>query len=415
MILETGGAPYVSPAGKIQGFVCISKDITQHKQMEQEMFKASKLEALSVLAGGIAHDFNNMLTAINGNIALARVLSRADEKVTAILSSAQNACKMATSLTRQLLTFSKGGDPIKKIVYIREIIKEAVQFSLRGSNIKCEFAIVDDLFPVEIDEAQICQVVNNLAINAAQAMPDGGVLKLTGENMVIDGPGILTLPPGRYIKLAIIDHGTGIDQADLAKIFDPYFTTKEKGNGLGLAVSYAIIKNHGGHLAVESKKGSGTIFYIYLPAARSPITDQCQKNSQTATDQKNLKILVMDDEKIVLDISKHLLIHLGHEVGTARDGNEAVAEFRKAMENNRPYSTIIMDLTIPGGLGAQDTISRLKQLDPGIKVIIASGYTNAPEMVNFADYGFDGAIVKPYDIEGLKNILKTISKEDVPR
>ncbi len=411
LILETSGAPYVSAAGKTHGFICISRNITKQKQMEQEVFKASKLESLSVLAGGIAHDFNNMLTAINGNIALAKILSEPEGKVEQILNSAQHACKMATGLTRQLLTFSKGDDPAKKIVYVREIIKETVQFSLRGSNVRCKFDIVDDLFPVEIDEGQICQVINNLTINAGQAMPDGGLLKMTGDNIVVRENDILSIPPGNYIKLTLLDHGVGIDEAALGKIFDPYFTTKEKGSGLGLAVSYSIIKNHGGHISVESKKGWGTIFYIYLPAAQSCPVAQKQQKVKVGPGPKRLKILLMDDEQIVLEISKDILMHMGHEVDTALDGNEAVSKFLKAKGNNAPFSVVIMDLTIPGGQGAQGAISRIKGLDPGIKAVVVSGYSNAPEMVNFADYGFDAAIVKPYDIEMLSTILASIEKE----
>ncbi len=410
--LETNGVPYVSPVGSIQGFVCVSTNINKQKKMELEIFKASKLESMSVLAGGIAHDFNNMLTAINGNIVLAKAISEPGSKIENILNSAQHACRMATGLTRQLLTFSKGGEPVKKIVYIRETIKEAVNFSLRGSNVKCEFDIQDDLLPVEIDEGQICQVVNNLTINAAQAMPDGGMLKMTGENIVIGEHDFQPLSPGSYIKLQIIDHGIGIAEEDLVNIFDPYFTTKEKGNGLGLTVSYAIIKNHGGHLRVKSKKGSGTSFLIYLPTAQENFVKKNKTyNKTTSPDIDHLRILLMDDEDIVLETSKLLLIHLGHEVTTTKNGNEAVTEFITAKKNNRPYSLVILDLTIPGGLGAQDTISRLKLLDPKIKTIVASGYSNAPEMINFADYGFDGAIVKPYDLESLSTMLMKITTD----
>ncbi|MGE5894423.1 MAG: PAS domain S-box protein [bacterium] len=382
-------------------------DVTERKRMEEELFRAEKLESLGILAGGLAHDFNNILTAILGNISLARHnIADQDAKADLRLEEAEKAVLRARDLTQQLLTFSKGGAPVKKTVSLRGVLNDSASFVLRGSDVKCEITVPDDAWPVEADEGQLSQVINNLVINADQAMPGGGIIRIQCENTVISRDGGLSLDPGRYVTISVRDEGTGIAEEHLDKIFEPFFTTKEKGSGLGLATSYSIVKNHGGIITVESEQGKGSTFSIYLPASDKAIP-AAEAGDESPIGGKG-RILLMDDEDMILDVGKEALSHLGYEVEGAHDGDEAVARYREARQSGRPFDAVIMDLTIPGGMGGRDAVRKILEIDPAAKVIVSSGYSNDPIMADFKTFGFSGVVSKPYKIQTLSKALHDV-------
>jgi PAS domain S-box-containing protein len=392
--------------GAFVGIIEYARDISNQKLMEKEMQKVEKLESLGILAGGIAHDFNNILTVILGNVSLAKMPGRCDEKIIKRLTDAEKACERAKDLTQQLLTFAKGGTPIKKTAAIAELIRDTAGFALRGSNVRSEVSIAEDLWAVDVDEGQISQVIHNLVINADQAMPQGGVLKLRAENMRIDANKAIPLPEGNYIAIAIIDQGVGIPKEYVAKIFDPFFTTKQKGSGLGLASSYSIISNHGGHITVESAPGIGSTFTFYLPASEKKIENK--KPAAEIAPTGNGKILVMDDEDLIRDVARDILNSLGYETELARDGAEALALFRRAKDMGKPYAAVIMDLTIHGGMGGEEAVKKLHAIDPDAKAIVSSGYSTGPIMSDFKAYGFSGVITKPYRIADMGATLQLV-------
>ncbi len=385
----------------------IGRDITDQKLMEKEMLKVEKLESLGILAGGIAHDFNNILTAILGNVSLAKMPLRGDEKTLKRLTDAEKACERAKDLTQQLLTFAKGGSPIKKTVSIEELIRDTTGFALRGSKVRCEVHIADDLWAAAIDEGQISQVIHNLVINADQSMPSGGVINLRAENAYIDAKkASLPLPAGKYIAISVIDAGVGIPKEYAAKIFDPFFTTKQKGSGLGLATAYSIIKNHGGHITVESTPGRGSTFTVYLPASEEKL--KSRKPAPETVPAGQGKILVMDDEEIIRTLAHDMLSSLGYEPELACDGAEALELYYTAKKAGQPYAAVIMDLTIPGGMGGEEAVKKLLKFDPEAKVIVSSGYATGPILSNFRAYGFSGVITKPYKIADMGATLQRV-------
>jgi PAS domain S-box-containing protein len=404
-VIADSGAPIMDSQNKIIGAVLVFRDITENRKMEAELVKAQKLESLGVLAGGIAHDFNNFLTAIIGNLSLAKIDSKPGDQVGAWLNEMEKASIQAKNLTQQLLTFSKGGEPIKKLVSLTELVKNSVTFSLRGSNVRCNFFISEDLLPVEVDEGQIGQVINNLVLNADHAMPEGGIIEICAENITLTADNEFSLPAGPYIRTSFRDHGVGIRPDHLSKVFDPYFTTKQKGSGLGLTVAYSIIDKHNGRMTVESGLGHGTTFTIYLPASNKPA-------SQPADEEKRLligkgKILVMDDEEFIRDVAIQMLSKIGYEVLVANDGNQAIEMYRQAQKSGEPFDIVIMDLTIPGGMGGKEAIQKLKKFDPNVKALVSSGYSNDPIMSNFRDYGFQGVVKKPYRIQDMSDALRS--------
>lgn len=388
-------------------------DVTEHKKIEEELLKAEKLESIGVLAGGLAHDFNNILTAVLGNISLAGLMTAAGDRVHERLAAAERACLRARDLTQQLLTFSRGGAPVKKTTSITGLVKEWAGFALSGSNVRCEYSIPDHLWPVEVDESQFSRVVQNLTINAQQAMPNGGVITVKAENVVMDGHGTLPLLPGKYVRLEISDSGVGIPQDNLSKIFDPYFTTKPHGNGLGLATAYSIIKRHGGHIDVESTVAVGTILTVYLPAAVAQVA--ARRQIVDALPLNKLRVLVMDDEEIIREVAREMLADLGCEADLARDGAEAIELFKQARDAGRPFDVLIMDLTVPGGMGGDEAIKSLLRIDPDVTAVVSSGYSTDPVMAEYLRYGFRGVIAKPYKIDELAQTLHAVLKQDGAR
>ncbi len=383
-----------------------SEDMTDHKKMQEERIKASKLESIGVLAGGIAHDFNNILTAVIGNISLARMYGWLDERAVEKLTEAEKACLRAKNLTHQLLTFSRGGEPIKKIIEISRFLSDTVHFILSGSNIRCEFSIPEDLWYVECDEGQIGQVFNNLIINAVQAMPEGGMIAVAAENVSLDSEEILPLGAGNYLKISVRDQGHGIPEKALTRIFDPYFTTKHAGSGLGLSTAYSIIKKHAGYISVESEPGVGSCFHIYLPAIERPTFEENSPAKGAPRGQG--KILVMDDEEDVLNRTYDLLRCLGYEVELARDGIEALELFQEAMGLDRPFDAIIMDITVPGGMGGMETYQRLREMDPKVKAIVSGGGSGDPITAQYKEHGFCGTLCKPYESQEIDELLRRV-------
>ncbi len=389
--------------------VGIIRDISERKKTENELTKLEKLESLGILAGGIAHDFNNLLTVILGNLALAQLDAEGSEQLCKRLNDGEKAVLRARELTQQLLTFAKGGAPIRKTASIGDIVKEACGFSLSGSNIKYLFTFAEDLRPADVDAGQISQVIHNLVINATQAMPDGGTLHVICENVTVPEGTTLPLRPGLYIRTSFRDEGRGIPKEIISKIFDPYFTTKPKGSGLGLATSYSIIKKHDGHIDVESRPGAGAVFHVYLPVSRQGVSDK-PPVMRTSINGSG-KVLVMDDEAEVRSVVGDMLKTLGYEPAFARDGTEALVIYQNAVQAGARFDAVIMDLTIPGGMGGKETIKKMLGIDPRARVIVASGYSNDPVMSAFESYGFSGVIAKPYTMDMLAATLHEVIAE----
>ena len=383
-------------------------DISTYKKLEAQLLQAQKMEAVGILAGGVAHDFNNILTAIMGNIGLALLDEQIGPRVKERLVLSEQACLRAQALSQQLLTFAKGGAPVKKIVSIAKLLKEAAGLALSGSQSRGEFSIPGDLWPVEADGGQISQVFDNLLINADQSMPEGGIITVGAENILGDAEANLPNPKGKYVKLSFTDQGVGISTKYIDKIFDPYFSTKQKGSGLGLATAYSIIKNHSGLIKVKSHIEVGTTFTLYLPALEEGAPEK-QETSGSVRGQG--RVLVMDDEEMVRQVSTGMLDYLGYEADFASDGSQAIEKFVKAQAAGRPFAVVILDLTIPGGMGGKEAIKELLKIDPQVKVIVSSGYSDDPIMADFQKYGFSGVIAKPYRIVELsKKLQKIMSK-----
>ncbi len=404
------GAPIYDKEKKLIGVVLVFRDVTEKIKIEKELLKAKKLESVGILAGGIAHDFNNILVAILGNINLATFLVNPEDEIHLLLTEAEKATLRAKNLTLQLLTFSKGGEPIKELSSISEIIKDSSSFVLRGSNVKCNYHIPKDLWHVEIDKGQMSQVIQNIIYNAKHAMPDGGVIDIKCENMVKKEHQYIPLTDEEIIKISITDNGIGISENVLDKIFDPYFSTKQHGSGLGLAITHSIIMRHGGHVSVESKLDNGTTFSIYLAASSKNKQPVARKEVELIKEEGKGKILVMDDEEIVRTTTQKMLSMLGFEVALAKDGEEAINTYKQRMHTASSIDVIILDLTIPGGMGGIETIEKLLQIDPQVRVIVSSGYTEDPVMANYKKYGFSSMINKPFDMKELNEVITKITR-----
>jgi PAS domain S-box-containing protein len=383
-----------------------SRDNTGRKNLEGDILKAQKLESLGVLAGGIAHDFNNLITGIMANIELARMHVKRDDLLAPILEKAEQASVQAHGLTQQLLTFSRGGEPVMKTVLLNDLIKESASFALRGSKVGSTFSMAGDLRPVEADIGQLRQVIHNIVINADEAMPQGGMITISAENVSLGAQEVISLEAGDYVKISIADQGIGIPREHLAKIFDPYFTTKKKGSGLGLATAYSIIKKHGGAIAAESEPGAGTMISIFLPASSKEFKAPGDAMAGLVTGQG--RVLIMDDEAIVLDAAGRILQTMGYEVELAKDGGEAIELYCKARESGKPFDVVVMDLTVPGGIGGKEALTKLIQIDPGVKAIVSSGYSHDPIMAHYETYGFLGVIAKPYRVQEMTDIVSKV-------
>jgi len=395
--------------GKVVASVTAFRDITERKRLENELLKIQELDSLGYLAGGIAHDFNNLLQAILGNISLAKLYCEAGDKIHQWLTEAENASLQATNLSHRLLTFSKGGTPHKKTTSISGLLKDAVKFALSGSKVICEFDFPADCYRVEVDEGQMIQVIHNLVMNAGEAMPEGGVIKVSARNVQGGEEEGLPMKEGNYLRISIEDRGAGIPDENLTRIFDPYFTTKDygvrKGKGLGLSICHSIIKKHDGLITVESEVGAGTTFNLYLPAAETSAA-----GSKTPANKRgNKHILLMDDEEAVRTISREILEYLGYEVVVVSEGSEAVAIYNHFREAGKDFCAIILDLTIPGGMGGEKVMRKILEMDPSAKGIVSSGYADDPILKQFREQGFSGALAKPYTVEQMRKALRDIA------
>ncbi|HVN95362.1 MAG TPA: PAS domain S-box protein [Syntrophorhabdaceae bacterium] len=395
--LKLGGKMYLQ---------AIVRDIGERKRLEQEMLKMEKLESLGTLAGGIAHDFNNLLQGIFGYISMAKMSFNQKEKSLAMLEQAENALHQSVSLTTQLLTFSKGGKPVKKQISLLPVIENAAKFALSGSQCYYQLDIEPGLWQVDADGGQLGQVIQNMVLNADHAMPEGGAVVITAKNVLKPDSKHPKLPKGNYVEISVQDRGIGIPKKYLQKIFDPYFTTKEKGSGLGLATSYSVIRNHGGLIDVTSESGKGTKFFIYLPAIE--VEKEFKETTEVSSVVRKGKILVMDDDKLVRGVAEELIRTLGHEVDCAKDGIDAIQKFVLARDSGKPFDVVILDLTVKSGMGGEQTIKELREIDPSVKAIVSSGYSNSRAVVDYHSYGFAAFLNKPYSIDSLKNNLNAL-------
>jgi len=389
-----------------EGLITIFQDLTDIKRSEEEHIKASKIESLGIMAGGIAHDFNNILTAIMIDASYAKSI-RINEEVFHVLSDIETAALRARGLTQQLLTFSKGGTPVRKPVDFRNLIEESISLSMKGTNVESDLTFSENLKAADIDPDQILQVINNLIINACQAMPGGGTIKINADNFVKDKENSTPLEKGDYIRLIIEDHGAGISKDHLTKIFDPYFTTKSEGSGLGLSTAYSIIKNHGGLITVESKAGKGTSFTIYIPASEKDVSIG---DSEESLVKGEGRILLVDDEEIILKSAGRMLQSIGYEVTQAQNGNQAVDLYLKAKESGRPIDIVIIDMIMPGGMDGKELIHKLKEIDSHVKAVVSSGYSHGQIMSDYESYGFSGVASKPYHSRELSELLSGLIK-----
>lgn len=408
-IVTDSMTPIYDKESKIIGSVLVFRDMTEEMKREEESLKATKLESIALLAGGIAHDFNNLLTAIMGNLSLAKRFIEPQNSAYQRLNDTEQATLRAKELTQQLLTFSSGGAPIKKTAALTELLHEGVNFALTGSNVKAHLSLPEDLWLAEIDEGQINQVIHNLVLNARQAMPLGGIIEVQAENVALKNDSTIQgahLSPGNYVKTTVKDPGVGISSEHLQKIFDPYFTTKQKGSGLGLATSYSIIKNHGGFLFVESELGIGTTFSIYLPASDKQEVKKITLESDPLIGKG--KVLIMDDEPVLRKMIGDMLNYLGYESEVAANGNQALHMYKQAYEANVPFDAVILDLTVPGEMGGAEAAEELRKIDPQVRCVVSSGYSTDPIMAEYREHGFVAVIAKPYQLAELNEVLSRV-------
>jgi len=408
---EIRSYPLKDAEGTMRGAIEITKNVTERKILENELQRREKLEALGLLSGGIAHDFNNLLTVILGNVSLAKMLLDNADKAYKRCEDIENAALRAKDLACQLLTFAKGGSPLKKKVALEGFLRDAVSRSLPEGDgeIELDFSVVEGLWSVEIDELQITQVIKNIMSNAVHSMPEGGAVNVRAENVVIGEKSSLPLGQGPFVKVVFEDTGIGIPQEHLEKIFDPFFTTKNQSYGLGLASSYSILKKHGGHITASSKPSQGTAITFFLPAATE--VDREKKAPRKPSPQKRHSILFMDDEEFIRDLAQSIFTHLGYEVTFAREGAEAIRRYQETYRRGRPFDIVILDLVVNEGMGGKECLEKLREIDPLVKAIVSSGYSNDPVMANPQQYGFRDVIAKPYRIQDLRTLLNKILQE----
>ncbi len=411
--IRWGNVPTYNPQGQLHEILCVGTDLTELKEAEEKrrqdelkLQNLQRLESLGILAGGIAHDFNNLLTAILGNISLMKMDMPPGGAPAHELEAAEAACLQARDLTAQLLTFAKGGKPVKSPLSLKSLLRSSANFVLRSTPCQCQLKIEDNLLRVNADAAQMTQVFNNLLLNATQAMGAGGVVTVQARNQIIIQPHNHILPPGEYVEITVQDTGHGIAPEHLSKIFDPYFTTKEAGSGLGLAVVHSIIKNHDGVITARSIPGAGTAFVILLPVVPAGAT--ATSFLQAAPAAIGHRILIMDDDVQVRKLLSRLLTRLGYSVEAVADGAAALESYQQAVSQNQPFALVVMDLNIRGGMGGQEAIGHLLAAHPGARAVVSSGYSDSPVMADYAAFGFQGVITKPYTADQLKLFMETM-------
>lgn len=406
-VIRGSAAPMYDSAKGIIGMVVTFQDVTEMLRNDEEFLLQRKMESGATLAGGIAHDFNNILLGIIGNLSLARMESHSKEKILERLAGVEKAASRAKDLTQQLLSFAKGGTVIKKMMSVNSVLRDVCDSALQGADVHCEFSFRYDAWPVEVDEGQIRQALSNLVVIARQVTPAGGRMEVRLDNVELSKGLPPNLPAGKYLKISIKDSGPGIAPEHAVRIFEPYFSTRTHGSGLGLATAYSVVRKHGGHIGVESAAGAGNTFHIYLPASIQTATA-----APVRQEQENLfgqrRLLVMDDEPDTLIIVCEMLKSFGYEVTTAKDGEEAIQHFRNAFKANRPFDVVLLDLTVPNGMGGRETIEHLRQVDPQVKALVSSGYSLDPVMADYRRYGFQGIIPKPYRPEELRHELEQV-------
>lgn len=406
-LISDSVAPIRNVDSEIIGAVLVFRDISEKRRMEEDLIKKQKLDSLGLLAGGIAHDFNNILAVIVTQVAIAKLTDGIDAPIKQMLEDIEAEALRARTLTQQLMTFSKGGAPVKKLAFLKEVIVESSKFVLHGSNVLCEFSIPDDLWAVEIDEGQINQVIQNMVLNAQQAMPQGGKVYITANNIFLREP-FQNLQAGAYVRLDIADPGEGIDPEIQEKIFDPYFTTKPSGTGLGLAIVFSIVKHHGGMVVVESDLGKGALFSVYLPACQGVPVRQPSEKKDIPVLSGHKKILLMDDEDALRNSMASLLKNYGFDVHAVAHGEDALQKFQKEKIAQQPFDLVILDLTIKGGLGGKETARKLREVSRDVKIIAASGYSQDPILAHYQEYGFDGIVVKPFTMDELIHAINSL-------
>lgn len=395
---------------EVSGICGIVIDLTERKRIEHELQKKDKLEALGILAGGIAHDFNNLLTAIWSGFSMIRLAVVTNPEITKIAEEMENAIRRGKDLTGQLLTYSKGGAPVKSITSLENLVKETSGFITTGTKIKCTIDVEANLLPVDVDGTQISQVIQNLLINSIEAMPSGGIVTIRLRNRQVPASDQGEIPPGRYVEMIVTDAGGGIPEEIQSRIFDPFYTTKPNGSGLGLATTYSIVKKHNGYVSVNSTPGKGASFHVVLPASekstRQPVA------AVPARQQGKGRVLVMDDERTILTVTEKLLTMKGYEVATACDGDEAIQRYRAEMDKGTPFGAVILDLTVPAGKGGREAVRQILEIDPAANVIVSSGYSNDPIMANYRDFGFKAVIAKPYNVQQLNSVIQSLLLPD---
>jgi two-component system cell cycle sensor histidine kinase/response regulator CckA len=402
-LIADSAAPIRDAQGRIVGAVLVFRDVTEKERIEAELQRATTLESLGVLAGGIAHDFNNMLTGMLANISMARVQAYDAALVRTRLADAENAALRARDLTRQLLTFAKGGAPMRQPTQLGPLVEEWVRFTLAGSNVRATVRGGPNAWTADVDASQIGQVVQNLVMNAQQAMPNGGDLRVSLTNVVLSEPTGLPIPGGRYLRVEIADHGVGIEPHVLPRVFDPFFTTKAKGSGLGLASAYSIVKKHDGHISVSSEPGRGTTVVVYLPASED--VGSSPHIVHPAAGDRRGKVLLMDDDDVIRGAAVQMLALLGYRSVATASGEEAIAAYREALDRGEPFDAVILDLTVPGGMGGVPALREIRAFDPSVRAIVSSGYSADPVLARYQDHGFVDVVPKPYSMEELATVL----------
>ncbi len=385
------------------------------KQSDGGDDRSSRLESLAYVAGGIAHDFNNVLTAIMANLSMAKMENDADA-IQPMLSNALASCESAKKLIGQLLSFAKGQGTKRSVVNLGALMKEAIELSTPGANVRCDLRLSGNLPPVEIEPTQMMQVMNNLLINARQAMPNGGVIQVLMNSMVRAEEAGEGIPAGRYLELRIRDRGCGIAEENLQTIFAPFFTTKRDGSGLGLATTKKIIDQHSGHIEVKSRINVGTEFRILLPAATHIIEEA---PVQAADDSELVKgeglVMIADDQSDVLLVAAMMLERLGYKAVKVTSGEAAVREYRHLKVNSNAPVAVIMDHTFPGGMNGDDAAREILAFDPEARIIASSGYFETSDEERIKGIGYAAILPKPYSPAVLSRTLADLLRTAAPR